>query len=580
MAKVKPVSEGVRKGFRGILAFRNWKGIIRAGIWPQSYKTSQSEPAKFGREVWKAACREYKELKPSVVNAYKLLAGGTGFTWRDLFNSQYMLEYYKAGVEPAVVRDFSYTKTGPRINIIYELSKENLVSVTRHPISRYDVKVPSLIGKHSPGCNGPPDPEPDQTAPQCEFSGNVNFIPSPTLGIAKQVYCPENENGFDWTYEWLIEHWKEAEWESEEIDDVVAWYAAIGVWLPTYYGRIKGKKITLIIHLTEAHLGVLPADVTKAWIECEGSILNFYISGFKCVETGDLVPLQAGKVAFGDLMPYIGLPNQWFHMQPIEMPDPPTQPIEMESGMEVWSGGTVRANTFKCKFCYEQKITIPYESLGALEWKWTPFARPSPIWWIAWENALEDWAEAKWTTTTERKWPNFASASGGGIYDYTARIWTFRQPIIYRIGDHCTPEQFESVKWGRVMLPRSQSYPRVWIPGGEVRVNINPVWVKQIDPITEILIPKACLTYPNTTLLLECNRPRVADLRPGKPTQGHDTRRGYDYPDNPKPPLVLYQKGDRSHILNPPWNWNSPYWLKFSQQDEFEPVVSPFFRIT
>lgn len=580
MAKFRPISKDIGKGFPGKIIFRKWKDLWRACAWQKHYRVSKSEAALFNWTVWQAACREYKLLKPSVVDAYKLLAGGTGFTWRDLFNSQYMLEYYKNRVEPCVVRDFSYTKTGPRIVIAYELSKEFLHSVTRHSIARYDVKIPGMIGKHSPGCPNPPDPDPDAEEWQCEMKGSVDFTESPEFGAGKLTVAPENEYGYDWTWDWLLAHWPEATWKIEAGTDSVAWYAALGEWPPIFTGSIRGRKCTLIIHLTQPYLHVSPTDVTKAWIWCEGSLLNFYISGFKCVETGDLVPIQAGPIAFGNLLPYIGKANQWFHMQPIEQPDPPTKPIPLEAPGESWSGGEVRASSFKCHFCYEQKVTIPFESLGVTEFKYADIQRVGATWDLAWEYALEDWYTATWRPQPAWEWANIGQGSVNAPTQWYGKIWTFRKPIIYRIGNYMSAADFAKVKWGRIMMPRTLN-KLLQLPGGTLRASIYPSkWTDQIHPTTEILIPKACLTYPNTTLLLECGKPRDSNLKPEQPIIGHNTYRGYEGPPNPNPPLVLYKKGDRSHIVTPPWNFESPYWLKFSQQDEFEPIVSPFFRIT
>lgn len=579
MAKVKGISQAVIDSFRGTICFITKKGQIIAQKWPRKSTHKRSPDELFNWQAMREAQTAVKTLKPSVRTAYKLLASGTDFMWQDLFNSAFLKEYYKNREAPCYVRDFSYTKFGPRIQIAYELSKESLVSVTRHNISKYGVVIPVGNKMCKPGCKGPPDPDPDATEWQCEFQGNTNFTSIPLSAKSKKIVAPENEEGCDWTWDWLKEHWPEAGWEYDPTAIAVAWYSAIGFFLPIYEGRIFGKMMALDIDLTEEKLGVKPEDVIKAWIECEGSMNSFYISGFKCIQTGDLVPLQAGKVAFGDLLPYIGRMGSIFDFRPIEMPDPPPKPTCPEEGYEYWSGGEAREGSFRCKYCYEQKVIIPYESGGALEIKVSHAEEIKTTWFRAWDSALVDWAHREWEEPYSQKWRNYGLGYRRVPGGYTAQIVTFRKPIIYRIGEIMSEEEFSNVKFGRIELPRQLNWPNQE-PDGGVGTDIFPGWwEKQEHPITGVLVPAGVLTYPNTTLLLQSQPPDFHNLRPQDPTETGFTSKGYRDPENPNPKLVLYKKGDRTHIFTPPWNWNSPYWLKFSQQDQLEPVISPFFRI-
>lgn len=580
MAIIKGISQAIVDSLDKTLVFITSKGRVIARKWPKKSTHKRSTAELFNWEAMRAAESANKTLKPPVLTAYRLLATGTDFTWRDLFNSQFLKEYYKNKEAPCYVRDFSYTKYGPRIQIEYELSKESLVSVTRHAISKYGVVIPVGNKMCKPNCKGPPDPAWDEIEPQCEFSGLVDFSYIEEFGRARRVSDPGNEEGCWETWNRLKALWQGATWGVEYEDWRLAWYSYLWRFGAEWGGTILGKRIAQELTLTAETMGVALSDVTKAWIRCEGSENNVYISGFKCPETNDLVPLQRGKLAFGDLLPFLGLSNKTFHFQPIEMPDPPTKPPCPPWGQSRFSGGYIDEDTFKCKFCYEQKVSIPFINNG------TPLVKKYDLpgfiddWWECWwetyiKYEIEDWEIGNW---------QYFGIIGNGrqphVGWYDASLGNSRWPIKYNIGDYMSEEEFETVKWGYIEVPREKAWENQ-VDGGHLITNLYSGKYPQVKPVTEVLLPVGVLTYPVTELILEGRAPEdMRELMPPEPEHLEKTAKGYSLPMNPELPLVLYQKGERGHVIDPPFNFDSPYWLKFSTQHSLEPVISPFFRIT
>ena len=83
----KMPNQKIVDGLRGVIDFYLWKGVAVARMWPYWPPRKPHPREKANQDEWGKIARAARTLPPNIVQAYKDMARGTPYTWRDLFTS-------------------------------------------------------------------------------------------------------------------------------------------------------------------------------------------------------------------------------------------------------------------------------------------------------------------------------------------------------------------------------------------------------------------------------------------------------------------------------------------------------------
>lgn len=87
--KVLP-SQAIIDGYKGKIDFYLWRGIPVARKWPVWRKRAPTAPEKANQDDFMLINQEAIKMPLEFIEAYKALAQGTPFTWKDLMVRSFM----------------------------------------------------------------------------------------------------------------------------------------------------------------------------------------------------------------------------------------------------------------------------------------------------------------------------------------------------------------------------------------------------------------------------------------------------------------------------------------------------------
>ena len=83
-------SEAIISAFKGVVDFYLWKGKACARKWPHWPKRQPYPEEKENQDAFTVAIAAIKLLDENTIEAWKAMAMGTPYTWRDLAIRGYM----------------------------------------------------------------------------------------------------------------------------------------------------------------------------------------------------------------------------------------------------------------------------------------------------------------------------------------------------------------------------------------------------------------------------------------------------------------------------------------------------------
>jgi hypothetical protein len=91
-------SEAIISGFKGTIDFYEYMGLAVARTWPRSPGRKRAPAVEAQWENWAYAAREWRNLSPTVQDAYRALGHSSGLSCRDLQVRGYLAGIYKYAI--------------------------------------------------------------------------------------------------------------------------------------------------------------------------------------------------------------------------------------------------------------------------------------------------------------------------------------------------------------------------------------------------------------------------------------------------------------------------------------------------
>lgn len=149
MAIVNEVTAETIERLRGTIDFYMLRGILPvARSWPKKPKPPYSDLQADAMEAFAIANKSMRELKPDILEAWRILAFGKRASWTDTYRSIVMKYWKRFKSIPAIAIDYEMIETVDTIKVVWDVLK---ISLKNEPPPNYYKVTSNVIDKSDIG---------------------------------------------------------------------------------------------------------------------------------------------------------------------------------------------------------------------------------------------------------------------------------------------------------------------------------------------------------------------------------------------------------------------------------------------